>query len=64
MKRVDAEAKTLIGSLTTDATGSFEGNLFLPLSLPVGDYEVKVATPGDARPGHWDPLSRGRTVLR
>jgi hypothetical protein len=51
LRRVDSDAKTFVGSLTTDATGAFEGSLFLPLTLPVGDYDVKVATLGDSRCG-------------
>jgi hypothetical protein len=43
--------KMPIGSLTTDDKGQFEGALFLPLSFPVGDYDVVVSTPGDARCG-------------
>jgi hypothetical protein len=51
LRKVDADAKTNIGSLTTDANGGFDGSVFLPLGLPVGDYDVNVATPGDARCG-------------
>jgi hypothetical protein len=51
LKKVDADAKTNIGSLTTDVNGGFEGSIFLPLGFPVGDYDVNVATPGDARCG-------------
>jgi hypothetical protein len=51
LKRIDSDARTIVGSLTTDAGGAFDGNLFLPLTFPVGDYDVKVATPGDARCG-------------
>jgi hypothetical protein len=46
-----ASASTNIGSLVTDADGVFDGNLFLPLSFPVGDYEISASTPGDARCG-------------
>ena len=51
LKRVDADATTNVGALTTDSNGVFDGSIFLPLGFPVGDYEVKVATPGDARCG-------------
>jgi hypothetical protein len=51
LKRVESGASTPVGSLTTDANGVFEGSLFLPLGFPVGDYDVRVATPGDARCG-------------
>jgi hypothetical protein len=46
-----ASTSTNIGSLITDGDGAFDGNLFLPLSFPVGDYDVIVSTPGDARCG-------------
>jgi hypothetical protein len=46
-----ASASTNIGSLVTDADGVFDGNLFLPLSFPVGDYELTASSPGDARCG-------------
>ena len=32
--------KANFGSLVTDQDGAFDGNLFLPLAFPVGDYEV------------------------
>jgi Transglutaminase-like superfamily len=43
--------KANIGSLVTDHEGVFDGNLFLPLAFPVGDYEVTASTPGDAHCG-------------
>jgi hypothetical protein len=46
-----ASTSTSIGSLVTNPEGAFDGNLFLPLSFPVGDYEVVASTPGDARCG-------------
>jgi len=43
--------KANFGSLVTDQDGVFDGNLFLPLAFPVGDYEVTASTPGDAHCG-------------
>jgi transglutaminase-like putative cysteine protease len=40
-----------VGSLTTDSDGRFIGNVYLPLGFPVGEYELSVSTPGDARCG-------------
>ena len=40
-----------VGSLTTDSEGRFIGNLYLPLGFPVGEYELTLSTPGDARCG-------------
>jgi hypothetical protein len=51
LRKPDADAKTNIGSLTTDVNGAFDGTVVLPLGFPVGDYDVNVATPGDARCG-------------
>ncbi len=51
LEQVDSVTKTNVGSLTTDSNGAFDGRIFLPLGFPVGDYDVKVATPGDARCG-------------
>jgi hypothetical protein len=51
LKRIDSDTKTNVGSLTTDANGTFDGSIFLPLGFPVGAYDVKVTTPGDARCG-------------
>src|SRR5262249_18491627 len=51
LRKTGADEKTNVGSLTTDANGAFDGSIFLPLGLPVGDYDVTVATPGDARCG-------------
>jgi hypothetical protein len=49
--RVGTDTKTSIGSLTTDSNGRFDGGIFLPLGFPIGAYDVKVSTPGDARCG-------------
>lgn len=40
-----------IGSLSTDADGHFQGSVVVPLEVPVGDYDLLVSTPGDARCG-------------
>jgi hypothetical protein len=51
LRKAERDEKENIGSLTTDANGAFDGNIFLPLGFPVGDYDLNVATPGDARCG-------------
>ena len=38
--------KANFGSLVTDQDGAFDGNLYLPLAFPVGDYEVVAVDPG------------------
>lgn len=40
-----------IGAVSTDEDGRFLGSVVVPLELQVGDYDVVVATPGDARCG-------------
>lgn len=40
-----------IGAVSTDEDGRFAGSVVIPLELHVGDYDVLVATPGDARCG-------------
>ena len=57
LRRLDTGHKTGVGALTTDASGVFDGNIVLPMSLSVGEYAVSVVTPGDARCG---PGSSGR----
>jgi hypothetical protein len=57
LRRLDTGHKTGVGALTTDASGIFDGSIVLPISLPVGEYAISVATPGDARCG---PGSSGR----
>lgn len=51
LRRRDTGHATAVGSLGTNERGAFEGNVFLPLAFPVGDYDVVVSTPGDARCG-------------
>ncbi len=40
-----------IGAVSTDEDGRFSGAVVVPLEIHVGDYDVLVATPGDARCG-------------
>jgi len=51
LRRLDTGQKTGVGALTTDASGMFDGNIVLPMSLPVGEYAITAVTPGDARCG-------------
>jgi 5-hydroxyisourate hydrolase-like protein (transthyretin family) len=47
-----ANGKTaVIGSVATDEAGRFDRSLVLPLSIPLGDYEVRARTSGDTRCG-------------
>lgn len=36
----------LLGTLVTDAQGEYQGELLVPATVPVGDYELFAATPG------------------
>ncbi|WP_437337046.1 transglutaminase-like domain-containing protein [Sorangium sp. So ce394] len=38
-----------IGSLSTDERGRYDGAVIIPGDVALGDYELAVATPGDAR---------------
>lgn len=55
--RVDVVVKSadvtgrLIGSLSTDEDGAFEGTAVVPRDLAAGDYDVLVVTAGDKRCG-------------
>ena len=40
-----------IGALPADAEGRFNGAVTVPFDVDVGDYDVVVSTPGDARCG-------------
>ena len=40
-----------LGSLATDERGVYDGEVGLPRDLTVGDYELFVATPGNASCG-------------
>jgi hypothetical protein len=42
---------TTIGSLSTDERGHYDGAVVVPRDLALGDYELVVQTPGDARCG-------------
>lgn len=39
----------VIGSLSTDAKGRYDGSVVVPRDFSPGDYELSVATPGDAQ---------------
>jgi hypothetical protein len=55
--RVDVALRTSagqllpLGALATDNSGRFAGSVTVALSVPVGDYDVVVSTPGDSRCG-------------
>jgi hypothetical protein len=51
LRRLDTGAKSAVGALLTDTSGTFDGNIVLPMNLPVGEYGVTAVTPGDARCG-------------
>ncbi|HEY3592390.1 MAG TPA: transglutaminase-like domain-containing protein, partial [Polyangiaceae bacterium] len=51
LRRRDTGRTAAVGSLGTDEHGVFEGNVFLPVAFPAGDYDVVVSTRGDARCG-------------
>ncbi len=40
-----------VGSLSTDEKGVYDGAVVLPRDMPVGDYELVIATPGNKRCG-------------
>ncbi len=40
-----------IGSLSADAKGVYSGQVVIPLDADVGEYDIVVSTPGDARCG-------------
>jgi hypothetical protein len=48
--------QTPLGSLATDENGQFQGAVVIPPTVGVGDHELVVSTPGDARCG------KGRTA--
>jgi hypothetical protein len=39
----------VVGSLSTDEQGKYDGAVVIPRDLSLGDYDVSVVTPGDAR---------------
>jgi hypothetical protein len=48
--------QTPLGSLATDENGQYQGAVVIPPTVGVGDHELVVSTPGDARCG------KGRTA--
>jgi hypothetical protein len=44
-------AGTTVGSLSTDEHGHYDGAVVIPRDLALGDYDLVVQTPGDARCG-------------
>ncbi len=46
-----ALAGTPVGSLSTDERGRYDGAVVIPRDLALGDYDLVVQTPGDARCG-------------
>ena len=40
-----------LGALATDGKGHYSGSLVVPPTLPLGDYELRARTQGDARCG-------------
>jgi hypothetical protein len=42
---------TTVGSLSTDDRGRYDGAVVIPRDLALGDYDLVVQTPGDARCG-------------
>jgi hypothetical protein len=47
----DAKKLLLLGSAVTNDDGAFDGAIVVPGTTPLGDYDVFVRTPGDARCG-------------
>ena len=45
----EAPQGTVIGSLSTDARGVYDGAVVVPRDFALGEYELVVVTPGDAR---------------
>ncbi|HVY46675.1 MAG TPA: transglutaminase-like domain-containing protein [Minicystis sp.] len=41
----------VVGSLSTDEAGKYDGAIVIPRDFALGDYELSVSTPGDARCG-------------
>jgi hypothetical protein len=44
-------AGTTVGSLSTDERGHYDGAVVVPRDLALGDYDLVIQTPGDARCG-------------
>jgi transglutaminase-like putative cysteine protease len=47
----NTQKTSLLGTLATGDDGTFAGGIVVPRSTPLGDYDVVVRTPGDARCG-------------
>jgi hypothetical protein len=47
----DAKKLLLLGTTATNDDGAFDGAIVVPGTMPLGDYDVFVLTPGDARCG-------------
>lgn len=43
--------EVVIGQLATDERGAYDGALVLPAAVPLGDYDLRARTSGDARCG-------------
>ena len=39
----------VVGSLSTDEQGRYDGAVVIPRDFALGDYDLVVATPGDSR---------------
>jgi hypothetical protein len=50
-KAASHAAELRVGSLATDARGSYQGSLVVPSNIPLGDYEVIAKTSGNMRCG-------------
>jgi transglutaminase-like putative cysteine protease len=51
LRDVKTHAMLLLGTLATDEKGGFVGGIVIPLSAPLGDYDVVARTVGDAACG-------------
>ena len=58
LRRLDTGAKSAVGTLLTDGSGMFDGDIVLPMNLAVGEYGVTAVTPGDARCGAGSSITR------
>jgi len=50
-QRTQATQATAVGSLSTDEKGRYDGAVVIPRDFALGDYDLVVQTPGDARCG-------------
>ena len=51
LRDVKTQKATLLGTLATGDDGAYAGGIVVPGATPLGDYDVFVRTPGDARCG-------------